>query len=237
MTRFKKAATIAALFAGIFSDIKNAVRVVPSCWTLYVIMLVLLVANLFIFFDGISVSELFFRLANYTALSVFFLIFILIIAKILEKKKETTEDIARVYIFYWTLSRISLLVDGLMIGIIKRFGIWIEIPVIVFLFFVICVWNIYIYDSFAKKGQSIINPNNFQGKISSMVLKNRATIFWMGSLWLEPDVVTILLRKKEAVWKSNLRITFPSVVWCISFWSLIFYLGIKGYAYFQYFVQ
>lgn len=67
----------------------------------------------------------------------------------------------------------------------------------------------------------------------SIILKSRVAIFILGSIFiLEPDIVTLLLRKKQEVTVRNaLLITLPSNILCISLWSVIFYYGIYGFRY------
>lgn len=228
------------LFREISEDIESAIQIVPGCWTLYLIMIFLGIANLFIFFNGLSHNEIFIRLIKYTLVSVIAFLLILLIVKIFqdpEKHKKVGEDVARFYVFYWTISRISLLVDGLMIGMIKRFGIWNELLLIIPLFFIICLWNIRIYDKFLEKGVDLFKEEAVKkGKLRKAVMKNRKTIFWFGSIILEPDIVTIFLRKRRSAIK-NLSITLPSTIVCISVWSAIFWLGLQGYKLFKWFIE
>jgi hypothetical protein len=236
----KLAARIAAVFLfltdvleSIVRDVKVAFQIVPGCWTLYLIMLVLGIGNLFVFLNGFFQNDFIARLWKYALMSLLIFSFVLFVVKTFEKimngSKATTEDIARMYIFYWTLSRISLLIDSLMIGMIGRFGIWYELLLVIPLFFAICLWNIRIYDKFLEKGIDLFKEEAIKtGKMSRFAMKNRKTIFWLGSIILEPDIVTIFLREKTSV-KKNLLITFLSTVVCISVWSVVFWLGLQGF--------
>lgn len=225
------------VFKGMARDVKVAIQIVPGCWTLYLIMFALGIANLFVFFNGFEEEFLYRRLGKYALVSLIIFSLVLFLAKAFEKMRNgtavTTEDIARMYIFYWTLSRISLLIDSLMVGLISRFGIYIELLLIIPLFFSICLWNIRIYDKFFEKGIDLFKEEEIKtGKISSVVLRNRKTIFWLGSIILEPDIVTIFLRRKKAM-AENLLLTFFSTVICISAWSVVFWLGLQGFEFFK----
>jgi len=221
------------ILESIIKDIRVAIQIVPGCWTLYLMMLALGIANLFVFFNGLSEKDLLAQMLKYTLVSLLIFSLLVFIVKIFERmangSKAITEDIARMYIFYWTLSRISLLVDGLMIGMIKRFGIWQELLLIIPLFFVICLWNIRVYDEFLEKGIDLFKEEAIKtGKMSKLALKNRKTMFWLGSIVLEPDIVTVFLRKKVPA-KENLLITLLSTIVCISVWSGVFWLGLQGF--------
>jgi hypothetical protein len=71
------------------------------------------------------------------------------------------------------------------------------------------------------------------------ILRRKTTIFLFGSpFFLDPDLVTLLLRKKNYfTWRECLKITLPSVIQCIMVWALIFQLGVWGWKYFQWFVK
>lgn len=149
------------------------------------------------------------------------------------------------------LAAISLGVDGIMIYLIKNYGFWFEMVAVNVLFFVVCSLTLLTYDFFSQKGYDLLSMDyfhelrdeplekkNFLKRFTQWILRREKTIFWLGSLWLEPDVVTLLLRKGEKTkLKDIVSVTLPSVVLCITFWSVVFYLGLKGYVYFSWFVK
>ena len=61
------------------------------------------------------------------------------------------------------------------------------------------------------------------------IMRKRFTIFWIGSwFYLDPDVVTLLLRdKRTSFWKNTMRITVPSVLLSMVVWTSTYWFGIK----------
>lgn len=153
--------------------------------------------------------------------------------------------ITRFFIIIRLLSFVSILVDVLMIYLIQKYGFWLEMILIQILFFVICVSTIAIHDIFLDKGYDLLfmdyfyklqrkptEKKNILERFTQWILERKIIIFWIGSIWLEPDITTLLLRKEpKLTWEETLKITLPSNILCITFWSIIFYLSIQGYDY------
>ncbi len=75
----------------------------------------------------------------------------------------------------------------------------------------------------------------FWDKMLHWIMKRRAAIFLVGSVFLlDPDTVAILLRKKGA---RGYGILFYSVSYSIIVWSVIYWLGVKGYGQFSTFLE
>jgi hypothetical protein len=135
---------------------------------------------------------------------------------------------------------IYLLIKGF--GVVEIIGIFIP-WCFIFYALVICA-----YDYFAQKGYDLLGLNYLSDlksqdisnkqiikKIARWIVKRRITVFIIGNIFLlDPDVVTIILRKKE---DTGLKILFWSVVYSIPIWAIIYWLGVKGYGYFTYFVK
>jgi hypothetical protein len=139
-------------------------------------------------------------------------------------------DIPMVYLF----------LEGFnFIGVASVFIVW---------YFIFCLAVIYIYDYCADKGHDLLGINYIVGlkdqeikrneifkRFARWIVKRRITIFLVGSLFeLDPDIVTLLLRKKG---ERGFKVLFYSVAYSIITWSVIYWLGVKGYGYFRYFVE
>jgi len=155
--------------------------------------------------------------------------------------------ITRAIIFHRFLNLISISVDILMIYLIKEYGFWFEMTVMLFPFYAICVLTIILYDYFLDRGHDLLFLDYFCNlrdqkierrriftRLTQWILKRRTSIFLLGSFWLEPDITTILLRKdKKGLIRNAVYITLPSTIICVTSWSIIFYYGVKGYEYFK----
>lgn len=148
------------------------------------------------------------------------------------------------------LSSISLFVDALMIYVGIKWGIVSMFLVGTAVFFFACMMVIWLYGISMKKGYDFLlinevrelrNLDEFGEKIDKFtkwIMKSNGLLFWIGSLWIESDIITLIMRKKDYISvEETLKITLPSVVWCIGFWSIIFYLGILGYEFFDQFIS
>lgn len=66
--------------------------------------------------------------------------------------------------------------------------------------------------------------------VLGFVYKHDWLMFFIGSLTIEPDVVTLVLAKENTItWRELLFITLPSSVWCIAFYSVSFYFSLRGF--------
>lgn len=70
-----------------------------------------------------------------------------------------------------------------------------------------------------------------KGGLKRWVLRRRTAIFLIGSwLYLDPDYVTLFLRKDTSFWKNTWRITFPSTILAMLVWTPIYWAAHEGYA-------
>lgn len=151
-------------------------------------------------------------------------------------------DVIRFVIAYRILNIVSYSVDIAHIYLIINYGFWSALLAISLLFFVICLATIAIHDIAVSFGYDILymerihrigaeaaNNKGILRRFAGWVLMRRSTIFWLGSLWLEPDLVTLLLRRENRMtMSSTLKITLPSNILCVTIWTIIFYLSVQG---------
>lgn len=145
-----------------------------------------------------------------------------------------------------------VVVDAPMIYLFKEgYGILDVITMITPVHFVFTLAVVALYDFFLKKGRDLLGIEYLRGletakltkkqlwkKFGRWIIRRRLTIFWIGTIvYLDSDVVTLLLRKKEDTIKNILKITLPSVIWSMIFWSVIYKLGVMGVKYFVWFVE
>jgi hypothetical protein len=160
------------------------------------------------------------------------------------------KDAAYFLIYFYSVGMVSRLVDGLILWIVVSHGFLLSCAVCIPAFFLICVHWLKIYQRFQDEGtdlQKIQYLRNLHKKkyktcteqMTVWILRRKTTIFLFGSpFFLDPDLVTLLLRKKNYfTWRECLKITLPSVIQCIMVWALIFQLGVWGWKYFQWFVK
>lgn len=160
------------------------------------------------------------------------------------------KDAARFVIAHRVLNMISYAVDALHIYLLIWYGFWAGLVVITIVFFIVCWATVLINDIAISYGydflqidrlrnfaqEDCINNKKSIQKFTRWLLGRRYAIFWLGSLWLEPDIVTLLLRKYRKITLESTLITFFSTILCVSVWNVIFYLGVQGYNYFKAFV-
>ena len=142
-----------------------------------------------------------------------------------------------------------VLIDAPMIYLfVKDFSIIEVAGIFIVWSFMFYLAVIYVYDYCAKRGYDLLGLNYLAGlkeqdlhrkqimqRIARWIVRRRITIFLVGSVFeLDPDVVAILLRKKG---ERGFEVLFYSVVYSITIWSVIYWLGVKGYGYFRYFVE
>lgn len=144
------------------------------------------------------------------------------------------------------LSSISLGIDALMIYVGMNYGLIPMFLVGTIVFFIACIIVVWLYGKLMSNGYDLLLIEEIRGlrkstdplgrsdALTRWVVSSDKLLFWVGSLWVESDIVTLLLRKRNVISaEETLKITLPSVAWCIGFWSIIFYLGILGYEYFD----
>jgi hypothetical protein len=144
------------------------------------------------------------------------------------------------------------LIEVLMIALIIKYGVIEELLIATPIYFFFCVGVVKIYDHFLSKGMDLLGIEYLRGlrntaverksilkRFARWIMKRRTTIFWLGSIFrLDPDVVTLLLREdKRNTFENSIKITLPSVVLSMVFWTMVFKLGIMGFKYFTWFVQ
>ena len=78
---------------------------------------------------------------------------------------------------------------------------------------------------------STLQRRHFVRRTARWILRSRRLIFWVGSwFYLDPDYVTLLLRKKgEGYVKMSLRLTLPSAILCMTVWVPIYWAAVQGY--------
>jgi len=183
------------------------------------------------------------------------------------RASKSSKELIQFWIFYRSLAWLSWLIDLLIILMIIKYGFWIEMAILQPVYILICIWILIIYDRLLANGQDLLLiddlqdlPNgksdietapegNFYKKItfyvkialkkfSIWILCSRTRIFILGSLWFEPDIATLLLRKeKRTTIRRIATTTLPMAIICNTFWSAVFYLGIIGYDYFRWFIE
>ncbi|MBI5133821.1 MAG: hypothetical protein HZA81_00305 [Candidatus Taylorbacteria bacterium] len=107
------------------------------------------------------------------------------------------------------------------------------------LYVMVCIAIVLISDFFLKNGVDItgieearalsdenLTHNQFTARFVRWFTKRRLLIFWVGSIYyLDPDYVTLLLRRKEdGLMKTTIKITVPSVLLSMLFWSTLYWL-------------
>lgn len=143
------------------------------------------------------------------------------------------------------------ILDILVISLIIKVGIIAEFLIVVPIYSCYCMGIVVAYDYFLEKGYDFVGleylRNMQRGKFEKKrffkrflrsVMRRRYSIFWIGSVaQFNPDGVTLLLRKdRTSTLRNFLKITLPSTVLSITFWTIVFKLGIMGVAYFKLFV-
>jgi len=144
------------------------------------------------------------------------------------------------------------LIEVLMIALIIKYGVIVELLIATPIYFFFCVGVVKIYDHFLSKGMDLLGIEYLCGlrntavdrksilkRFARWIMQRRTTIFWLGSIFrLDPDGVTLLLRDDKSKTTENaLKITLPSVVLSMMFWTGVFKLGIMGFKYFKWFVE
>lgn len=111
-------------------------------------------------------------------------------------------------------------------------------------YFALCVGIVLANDAAMKKGMDltgletlrelehhVLEENRWFSKILQRILRSRRMIFWVGSwFYLDPDYVTLLLRKKEESYLQTFtKITLPSVLISMAVWLGVWWGAVKGF--------
>ncbi len=143
------------------------------------------------------------------------------------------------------ISTLTRMIDMLIIGLILAFPspaslIWIfAATTILNLFFcisVVCsIEYIRIRYNFDATGLEelkcyVAQNDTFVKRILSKVLSSRRSIFWIGSwFYLDPDYVTLLLRRKERRLRVDLvEVTLPSVLLAMIVWVPVYWICVHA---------
>lgn len=232
-------------------DLRLAGNLIKKAKSLYLILFCLWLGNFLMLLtngnfalakEKVIIRSLFYILATFLVLAVY---------EIWKYKKASrrSEKITRFWFFYRTLAWISWLINLMMIQLIVKYGFWTEMILVHPPYLLISIWIMVIYDKFYKSGHDLLyidylkalpdqKEKNFAEKISAWILKSRVRVFILGSTWFEPDIATLILRKKHKTnFKEVMRYTLPSAIICTTFWSVVFYLGVIGWNHFSWFIN
>ena len=109
---------------------------------------------------------------------------------------------------------------------------------------ILCILIVLVSDAGFKKGldltgletlreleHSVLEERQWFKRIIRRILRSRRLIFWVGSwFYLDPDYVTLLIRKKEEGYLSTfIRITLPSVVLGMVVWLGVWWAAVQGF--------
>ena len=109
---------------------------------------------------------------------------------------------------------------------------------------ILCILIVLMSDAGLKRGldltgletlreleHSVLEERQWVKRVIRRILKSRKLIFWVGSwFYLDPDYVTLLIRKKEEGYVSTfLRITLPSVILGMVVWLGVWWAAVQGF--------
>lgn len=112
------------------------------------------------------------------------------------------------------------------------------------IYLVFCVGVVLISDAGLKRGldltgletlreleHSVLEKKQWFKRIIRRILRSRRLIFWVGSwFYLDPDYVTLLIRKKEEGYISTFfKITLPSVIISMVVWLGVWWAAVQGF--------
>lgn len=143
------------------------------------------------------------------------------------------------------------LIDLLMVYLLWKGYLVAELTICIPAYFALCVGFVWTYDWRVSKGAKLLSLEKLQSfknseldrkeyvshhfkwiwdKFLQWILKRDTTIFLIGSIFvLDPNFVTLILRSGSKSWHRDfLKITLPSVVYCVVAWTVIYSLAIKG---------
>lgn len=137
--------------------------------------------------------------------------------------------------------------DAIMIFLIVGYGPALTFLVVTPIYFIYCMFVVMAYDFFLDKGYDLLELENLRINGDSedfngffrWVMKKRITIFLVGSFFqLDPDGVTILLRKnREMFWKNSIKITLPSTLISMTVWTTVYSLAVKGFEWARWIIE
>lgn len=122
-------------------------------------------------------------------------------------------------------------------------GVMTAFIVVTPIYFALCVGIVFANDLAIKRGVDltgletlreleyhVLEEKRWFSKILQKILRSRKTIFWVGSwFYLDPDYVTLLLRKKEeSYFKTFTKITLPSVILSMVVWLGVWWAALEG---------
>lgn len=86
-------------------------------------------------------------------------------------------------------------------------------------------------ETLRKLEHDVLEKREWLKRIVQRILRSHRLIFWIGSwFYLDPDYVTLLLRKKEEGYVSTFfRITLPSVVISMVVWLGVWWAAVQGF--------
>lgn len=123
-------------------------------------------------------------------------------------------------------------------------GLTTAFAVVTPIYLTLCIFIVLVSDEAFKKGFDLTGLENLHKlehvvlekkqwfrRLIQKILRSRKLIFWIGSwFYLDPDYVTLLLRKKEDGYASTfLRITLPSVVISMVVWLGVWWAAVQGF--------
>jgi hypothetical protein len=232
-------------------DLKLATSIVWQAKSLYLIIIIIWLANLVLLSQigstELTVHDLIVRTVKYFAMTIVLLLGYEVWKFI--RASKSSKELVKFWFFYRSLAWLSWLIDLMMVQLIIKYGFWIEMALVQLPYLLINIWIMIIYDKFYKSGHDLLyidylkalpsqEEKNRAEKLSAWILKKRWRIFVLGSTWFEPDIATLLLRKKHQTnMKEIMRYTLPLAIICTTFWSGVFYLGVLGWNYFGWFIE
>jgi hypothetical protein len=123
-------------------------------------------------------------------------------------------------------------------------GLAVAFAVVTPIYLLLCIAIVIASDEAFKKGMDLTGLETLRElerkslggaqwfqRIIQKILRSRKLIFWVGSWFhLDPDYVTLLLRRKEEGYAVIfLRITLPSVVVSMVVWLAVWWFAVNGF--------
>lgn len=154
---------------------------------------------------------------------------VIIAERVITIVTRVVTDVPMVLILAW---------DSSLRGIITAFA------VITPIYLLLCINIVLGSDAAQKRGldltgletlreleHAVLRRNQWFKRLVQRVLSSKRSIFWVGSwFYLDPDYVTLLVRKKEEGYASTfLRITLPSVILSMVVWLGVYWAAVQGY--------
>ncbi len=123
-------------------------------------------------------------------------------------------------------------------------GLVVAFAVVTPIYLLLCIDIVIVSDAALKRGwdatgletlrgleHEVLEKKQWVKKFVQRILRSRRLIFWVGSwFYLDPDYVTLLLRKKEDGYASTfLKITLPSVLLSMVVWLGVWWAAVQGF--------